>query len=301
MSEETVVTAAEPKAEPVADTQGAAPADEPVAKPAGEEAPRRRSSDTVVDKEGNVIVRKDSYTKDEMAAIVKAAKKNARYTTKREIEAFYQGRESAAPRPVEKPAPIVEDKPPTREQYESYEAFLDAKAEYTGKRAAHEYRTKAEAEQKQRAAQEAQAERVKSFQSKVNEKYPDLAERAESIAHVQMPDGMGEAISESELGPDILNHFAENPKDFERIAALSPSAAIREVGKLEARLEGAAKPAATAAAEPKKPSAAPAPLKPVGGTAVLGDGEPSHDNPDAWRAWRDRQVAAKKRPAAQVK
>ena len=300
MADEQIATAEETKAAPVEAANETGAEAKPVAGETQAEPPRRRSSDTVVDKEGNVIVRKDSYTKDEMAAIVKAAKKNARYATKREIEAFYQGRESATPKPAaEKPAPVVEDKPPTRDQYESYEAFLDAKAEYTGKRAAHEYRTKAEAEQKARAAQEAQAERVKSFQVKVNEKYPDLAERAESIAHIQMPDGMGEAIAESESGPDILNHFAENPKDFERIAALSPSAAIREVGKLEARLEGAAKKP-----EPvveKKASAAPAPLKPVGGTAVLGDGEPSHDNPDAWRAWRDRQVAAKKRPAAQVK
>lgn len=228
-----------------------------------------------------------TYTQSELDKILAKVKKNERYRTKKEVEAFYQGRESAAPKPVEKPAPVVEDKPPTRDQYESYEAFLDAKAEYTGKKAAHEYRQKEVAEQKERAARETAAERLQTFQAKVNEKYPDLAERAESIAHVQMPDGMGDAIAESEFGPDILNHFAENPKDFERIAALSPSAAIREVGRLEARLEGAAKPAPAAV---QKPSAAPAPLKPVGGTAVLGDGEPSHDNPDAWRKWRDRQV-----------
>ena len=228
------------------------------------------------------------YTQDEFDKIIRKVKANERHKTKREIEAYYQGRESvAAPKPVEKPAPVVEDKPPTRDQYESYEEFLDAKAEYTGKKAAHEYRQKEVAEQKERAARETAAERLQTFQAKVNEKYPDLAERAESIAHVQMPDGMGDAIAESEFGPDILNHFADNPKDFERIAALSPSAAIREVGRLEARLEGAAKPAPAAV---QKPSAAPAPLKPVGGTAVLGDGEPSHDNPDAWRKWRDRQV-----------
>ena len=287
MAEEQVVTAEEPKAAPVEAVKDAGEA-----KPAeGEAKPAEVARDP-----------DRTYKQEELDKILAKVRKNERYRTKKEVEAFYQGRESAAPKPaVEKPAPAIEDKPPTRDQYESYEAFLDAKAEYTGKRAAHEYRQKAESEQKARAAAEAQAERVKTFQAKVNEKYPDLAERAESIAHVEMPQGMGESIAESEFGPDILDHFANNPKDFERIAALSPSAAIREVGKLEARLEGAAKPAATAAAEPKKASAAPAPLKPVGGTAVLGDGEPSHDNPDAWRAWRDRQVAAKKRPAAQVK
>lgn len=238
------------------------------------------------------------YTQDEVDKILAKVRKNERYRTRKEVEAFYQGRESAAPKPqAEKPAaPVVEEKPPTRDQFESYEAFLDAKAEYTGKRAAHEYRQKAEAEQRARAEQETAAERIRTFQAKVNEKYPDLAERAESIAHVEMPSGMGDAIAESDLGPDILNHFANNPKDFERIAALSSSAAIREVGRLEARLEAAQKKPEPAAAanEAKKPSAAPAPLKPVGGSTPKGDDEPSHDNPDAWKKWRDRQVAIRR-------
>ena len=281
MSEETAVAAEAQKPAPV-EAPRATPASEPAANPSAEE----------VKSAGGALDANKTYTQAEVDKIVKAAKKNTRHITRREVEAFYQGRESTAPKPAERPAaPVAEDKPPTRDQYESYEAFLDAKAEYTGKKAAHEYRQKAEAEQNERTAREAQAERVKTFQTKVNDKYPDLADRAEAISHVQMPNGMGEAISESEFGPDILDYFVENQKDFERIAALSPSAAIREVGKLEARLEGAAKPTA---AEVKKPSAAPAPLKPVGGTAVLGDGEPSHENPDAWRKWRDKQVAARR-------
>ena len=285
MAEETVVVQAEDqKAAPAAEAK------EPLAKPAegGEAAPADKAA-----LDPNRV-----YTQAELDKILNKVKKNERYRTRKEVEAFYQGRESAVPKaPVEPAKPVVEDKPPTREQYDSYEAYLDAKADFTGRKAAKEQRAKDEAEQKTRVAQEAAVERIKTFQAKVTEKYPDLSERAESIAHVEMPPGMGEAISESEFGPDILNHFADNPKDFERIAALSPSAAIREVGRLEARLEGAAKPAAEP--EVKKPSAAPAPLKPVGGTAVLGDGEPSHDKPDEWRKWRDRQVA--KRSAGSAK
>ena len=286
MTEETVVVQAEPKAAPVVEAK------EPIAKPVEGTAPAEKPEPAALDP--NRV-----YTQAEVDKITSKVKKNERYRTRKEVEAFYQGRESAAPKPVEPEKPAVEDKPPTRDQYESYEAFLDAKAEYTGRKAATEYRVKAEAEQKERTAKEAKAERIKTFQAKVNEKYPDLAERAESIAHVEMPPGMGDAISESEFGPDILNHFADNPKDFERIAALSSSAAIREIGRLEARLEGAATPKPNApVSEVKKPSSAPAPLKPVGGTAVLGDGEPSHDKPDEWRKWRDRQVMARRTGSA---
>lgn len=280
MAEETPAPAAEEKPA-LAPAEGVTKADAPAADteaPAGETAAQKAAR---------------QYSQDEVDKILNKVRKNERYRTRKEVEAFYQGRESiAAPKPADKPAQEAEDKPPTREQYESYEAFLDAKAEYTGRKAASEYRIKAEAEQKQRTEREAAAERIKTFQTKVNERYPDLAERAEAVAHVEMPSGMGDAIAESEFGPEILNHFVDNAKDFERIAALSPSAALREIGRLEARFDSAAKPAAAApVTEIKKPSAAPAPVKPLGGNAVLGDGEPSHDNPDAWRKWRDKQVA----------
>lgn len=270
----------------------AAPAAAPEA-PAANDAPAPEGSETKAEAEARV------YTQEEVDRIAAKIKKNERYRTKKEVEAYYQGRESAQPKPAEKPAAAApaDDKPPSREQYDTYEAFLDAKAEYTGRKAAHEYRVKAEAEAKAEAQARAAEERVQSFRSKLVEKYPDIAERAEAIGHVNMPSGMSEAIAESDFGPDIINHFVDNPKDFERIAALSPSAAIREVGKLEARLEGAAqKPAPTP--EAKTPSKAPAPLKPVGGTAVIGDSEPSHDKPDEWRAWRDRQVMKRRAGAA---
>jgi len=263
---------------------------------AGDAATAKPSAAEVKESEGALNPNR-TYTQDEVDKILAKVRKNERYRTRKEVEAFYQGRESASPRAQpQKPAePAAEDKPPSREQYESYEAFLDAKAEYTGRKAAAEYRQKAEAEQKARAAQEAQAERVKTFQAKLNAKYPDLAERAEAIAHIEMPAGMGDALSESEFGPDILNHFADNPKDFERIAALSSSAAIREVGRLEARFEAQQKkPEGATTTEAKKPSAAPAPIKPVAATAPTGDDEPSHDDPNAWKKWRDRQVARRK-------
>ena len=277
MAEETPAPAAEVK-----------PAEAPAVDAPKAETPAEVKVETAIDPNR-------TYTQTELDKILNKVKKNERYRTRKEVEAFYQGRESAVPKPAAEPAkPVEADKPPTREQFESYEAFLDAKAEFTGKKAAHEYRQKAEAEQKQKAAQEAQTERLKSFQTKVNEKYPDLAERAESISHIKMPEGMGEAISESDFGPDILNHFVENSKDFERIAALSPSAAIREIGRLEARLEGAAKPESIP--EVKKPSAAPAPLKPVGGTAATGTDDLSKlvDNPAAWKAARERDIRAKR-------
>jgi len=248
-----------------------------------------------------------TYTQEEMDKIAAKIKKNERYRTKKEVEAYYQGRESVAPVAPKAPeAPVVE-KTPVRDDYPDYESFVEAKAAHAGKVAAREERVNAERQAKAEAEHKTRTEKIQTFQSKVAEKYPDLNERLEPIAHVVMPDGVAEALAESAVGPDILNHFAENTKDFERLASLSPSAALREIGKLEARFESATPAAPATAAAPtastqaapvatpvRKPSSAPAPVKPVGGTAVLGDGEPSHNDPEAWALWRNKQLLKKR-------
>lgn len=241
------------------------------------------------------------YTQAEMDAIAAKIKKNERYRTRKEIEAYYQGRESvAAPRkePEAQPAPKV-DAAPTRDQFDSYEAFLEAKTEYTARKSYREEREKVEQETAKQKAQRERTERVEKFRKATAEKYPDINDRVAAVEHIGIPEHLGDAIAESEFGPDVLNHLVSNPKDFERIAALPQSQALREIGRIEARLEAAQSTGQQAAseapkAEPKKISSVPAPINPVAGKAVTGDGEPSHDNPEAWRRWRDRQVQKKK-------
>lgn len=240
------------------------------------------------------------YTQGEMDAIAAKIKKNERYRTRKEIEAYYQGRESvAAPKHEEQaPAPRV-DQTPTRDQFDSYEAFLEAKAEHIGRRAAREERESFDKSQKDKAAADARAERITKIQQSTVEKYPDLAERAAAVSHITFSDDLKDAIAESEFGADLVNHLVSNPKDFERIAALSPSQAAREIGRLEARFE-AAKPAdgtteaPTADPVKRKISSVPAPLNPVAAAAVTADREPSHDKPDEWRRWRDKQLQKKR-------
>lgn len=239
-----------------------------------------------------------TYTQDDLDRIVNKVKKNERYRTKKEIEAYYTGKlegiqPPAQPQQQAKP----EDTAPVRDKFDSYEEFIEAKAVYAGRKAARDERMQMDRETQAHKVERENAERAKSFQSKVHEKYPDLPERLEAIAHVPLPDGVVQSLAESAVGVDILNHFAENTKDFERIASLSPSAALREIGKLEARYESAKAddpaPASATVTEIKKPSSAPRPIKPVGGSVVNGDEMPSTNNAEAWTAWRNRQLLKK--------
>lgn len=241
-----------------------------------------------------------SYTQEDLDRITAKVKKNERYRTRKEVEAFYQGRESIAP---VKPAPAkpVEDAEPTRDKFATYEEFLEAKAAHIGRKVAREERANWDKEQKETQAKDARQKVINSFQSKLKAKFPDIEDRLEAIGDIVLQQEVHEAITESDLGPEVLDYLSRNPKDCERIASLAPSAALREIGKLEARIESAKPAAETAEGEPKpepketkKPSAAPAPIKPGGGSGSASDSEPrDSDKIDEWIR-KDRALARKR-------
>ena len=83
-----------------------------------------------------------------------------------------------------------------------------------------------------------------------------------AASDVVVNNAVRDAILESDVGPKILYHLAENNDLAKKIAGLSPNAALREIGKLEARFE--AKPE-TKQTAPVVKSKAPAPIQPIRG------------------------------------
>lgn len=210
------------------------------------------------------------------------------------------------PKPAE-PAPPVEVKPdllpeyPRASQFESPEAHETALAVYHSDVAAWTSRqAKAEAKaivaadravtdhqaNTDRArsnfstAEAAHQERV----SKATEKHSDFAEVA-FAKDVPISPSMGLMIINSDVGDEIMYHLGKNKADAARIAGLvmpgqfypqghewagmpvpNLAAQAREMGKLEGRLSAAQ--AAPPVVAPKKVSAAPAPVKPVGQRAA---------------------------------
>jgi hypothetical protein len=74
-------------------------------------------------------------------------------------------------------------------------------------------------------------EREDAFKAKT----PDY-EHARDTSDVKVSDEVRDAILESEMGPQIIYHFAKHPEDAERINTLTVGGALRELGRLEARL-----------------------------------------------------------------
>lgn len=169
-----------------------------------------------------------------------------------------------------KETPAAADAAPTREQFSSDQDYYQALTEYrVDQRLAERDRETAEA--KEKASQTA---RLAGFQKRMADAKAANPEFEAKLAasNARVSDQVREAILDSEVGPKILEHFADHPEDAERIAGLTVGGALREIGKLEARLEAPAKQG-TVTPEPKADakveiSRAPEPINPLRGNGA---------------------------------
>lgn len=157
-------------------------------------------------------------------------------------------------------APAVDQEPQPSQFNDAFE-YAKALAEFTADKRIGEMR-KQDAEAKE--AQERQKV-IDQWANKVQQAKASLPDFDEIVASsdVVVNDDIRDAILESDVGPQILYHLAENDEVAKKIAGLNPKQALREIGKLEARFE--AKETKSQAA-PNVRSKAPAPINPLRGS-----------------------------------
>jgi len=178
------------------------------------------------------------------------------------------------------------DPEPQPSQFNDAFEYAKALAEYSTEKALAE-RDRQMAQQRE---QEAQQKIIQSWAQKVQEAKAELPDFDDLVASsdVVVNNAVRDAILESDVGPKILYHLAENNDLAKKIASLSPNAALREIGKLEAKFE--AKPETTQTA-PVVRSKAPTPIQPIRGgqgkadVPISADGE-FHGSYQAWKAAR---------------
>ena len=178
------------------------------------------------------------------------------------------------------------DQEPQPSQFSDAFEYAKALAEYSTEKAlAERDRQVAQARE-----QEAQQKIIQSWAQKVQDAKAELPDFDDLVASsdVVVNNAVRDAILESDVGPRILYHLAENNDLAKKIASLSPNAALREIGKLEAKFE--AKPETTQTT-PVVRSKAPAPIQPIRGgqgkadVPISADGE-FHGSYQAWKAAR---------------
>jgi hypothetical protein len=123
-------------------------------------------------------------------------------------------------------------------------------------------------------------QRVKAAKAEI----PDFDDMV-STADVTVSNEVRDAIFESEVGPRILYHLAENPEYAVQLQGMTLTAALRAIGRLEAQYEKTdTKPVVGK-------SKAPAPINPIRSAAngrdvnLTSDGQ-FHGSYQAWRAAR---------------
>lgn len=198
-----------------------------------------------------------------------------RYEAQRQAEYYRQlAEQKQPPKEPEKPreAPKPED---FDDDYKYFEALADHRADER----LREYQKQTQANQTQAQQQQAQAEMAANYRvraAKFAEEHPDYDVVANN-PYLPVSTAMAEAIQVSERGPEVLYHLGQNPEEAGRIAQLSPVAAAREIGALEAKLS---------LPKAKKTTSAPAPvggIKKGSGKATKG---PSEMSPEEYQQWR---------------
>jgi hypothetical protein len=160
-----------------------------------------------------------------------------------------------------KPQVNPTDEKPQPSQFSDAFEYAEALAEYTADKRINEM--------KQQEAQAKEAEQrqkvITQWTSKVEAAKQSLPDFDDIVASsdVVVNDDIRDAILESDVGPQILYHLAENDEIAKKIASLSPKQALREIGKLEAKFE--AKEPEAEKPTPIVRSKAPAPIQPIRG------------------------------------
>lgn len=196
------------------------------------------------------------------------------------------------------PKPVEENVKPQPSQFNDAFEYAEALAEWSAEQAILN-REKAEAERKE---QEQRQNVIKSWNQRletVKADLPDYDEMIASASDITVSDAIRDAMLESEQGPRILYHLAENPELAEKLNSMSQVSALREIGKLEARFEAKETPKEAKAEAETKPSVAkskaPAPISPIKTSSAVADVGIGSDGEfhGTYQQWRESRKAGK--------
>lgn len=182
--------------------------------------------------------------------------------------------DAAPPQPATKPEP---------DTFDSYEDYLDALTEWKVDQREQARQAETQAQQ-EKQAKEQQAQQFQQKAAEYASQTPDFNDAMQTLVTLPIADAqanaMMEVIADSDMGPQLVHHLGTNPTEAMRIAGLSPMAAARELGRIEARLSMPA---------PKTTTSAPEPVAPIG----AGESTPPNMNDlstEDWMAKRNAQL-----------
>ena len=212
---------------------------------------------------------------DELTAD-KYAERSAREAAERRLDMLMAQQQ---PRPA-----IQQDQTePQRGQFDDYEKFIEARAEWRAEKAVERrmsQQTQQWDQQRQQGEVQRQAQAIASdFQRKLAEgrkSIPDFDEVIADASDVQVGNAFP-AIATSDNPAALMVYLGKNPDVAARLSTLPPVLAAREIGKLEAKL-----------VTPPQVSKAPSPGKPVG--SKPGSASDPPEDIEGYMAWAKKNM-----------
>lgn len=168
---------------------------------------------------------------------------------------------------------------PLIDNFDNFDEYVAAKAEYIAKRQIEQAMTAREREQQAERHRMEQAKIAESWGKKLakaTEEIPDFEEALQS-SDLPMTPVMRQAIMESDIGPKLAYHLATHPEEAIALSGMSEIGVVRALGRLEERLSGQ-KPEIVTTNAPK-------PIVPVGTRASVRK-DPGKMSDAEYEKWR---------------
>ena len=184
--------------------------------------------------------------------------------------------------------PEVVEKPPKEDSFDDYNEYLKAMARFEARQELRQEQDRTRKEQERQQAEQSQ----RTQQEKISEVLAkgsaekedfDLVVRNPSLA---LTNEMVGIAAESTVGHDVLYFLGKNPEESARISQLPPLSQAREIGKIEARIT---------TKQPKTPTNAPDPIKPVSTVGNLAEKDPAKMSDKEFAKWRQQRVKSRGR------
>lgn len=183
-------------------------------------------------------------------------------------------------------APKADNGEPQPNQFTDMYEYAKALTDYQVEKRMSEIEIRKQAEQQQNEKKQVIDSFVKRVEA-AKASLPDFDEMVGS-ADVTVSNEVRDAIWESDVGPQILYHLAENPDVAEKLKSMTVAAANRFIGKLEAQFEPQTKPVVGK-------SKAPAPINPIRSAANGRDVSLITDNQfqGTYQQWKSARLAGR--------
>jgi len=174
-------------------------------------------------------------------------------------------------------------KEPKESDFDNWLAYQRALQQYDSRKAYREERKREAQLQQQGAAQREHEYRIRTYNrnlDQVRDRVPDFDRVIADARENPISDAAQELILESQKGPLLAYYLAKNPDRLAELNRMSPTAAAREIGRLEARIRAPTPRAKTNAKPPPKPQ------RGSGGTSPAKN--PANMSMAEYNAWRDK-------------